>query len=177
MTKEIMTKEKTPTLEELEAALRHYDSYYAAIHSVEKERDKHLWKIKQAIRKYLIDEQILKGMEFKVNEGYHRSGELVLTHDSPDIPLVKMLESDFSFKHWYLMNFERKDAEDGYEPAYLEVNRWSLTIMLPKDITKEELKKLKDTYGFTIDTCSFSESICTAKERIKYFEERLDRFG
>jgi hypothetical protein len=167
-----MTNEKTPTLEELEAALRHYESYSAAIESVKDEREKHVWKIKSALRKYLIDEQVLKGMVFEVSDGYKENVRLY--HHSPKTPLVEMLAEHFQFKSWHIMTFTR---EDGYEHAVMEVNRWSITITLPDGITKEEIKQLKEKFGFTIDTCSYVDSICRARDRIKYFEDKLALYG
>lgn len=167
-----MTNEKTPTLEELEAALRHYESYSAAIESVKDEREKHVWKIKNALRKYLINEQVLKGMVFRVSEEYKEN--VKLRHDSPKIPLVKMLNEHFSFKSWHIMTFKR---EDEYENVVMKVNRWSITITLPDGITKEEIKQLKEKFGFTIDTCDYVDRICRARDRIKYLEEKLKLYG
>lgn len=168
----MMTNEKTPTLEELEVALRHYESYSAAIQSVKDEREKHVWKIKSALRKYLIDEQVLKGMVFEVSEGYKEN--VKLRHDSPKIPLVEMLDKHFSLKSWHIMTFKRGDAK--YETAVMEVNRWSITITLPDGITREEIKQLKEKFGFTIDTCSYVDGICRASDRIKYFEGKLSLY-
>jgi hypothetical protein len=169
----MVTNEKTPTLEELEAALRHYESYSAAIESVKDEREKHVWKIKNALRKYLIDEQVLEGMVFEVSEEYKE--KVKLRYDSPKIPLVSMLDEHFSFKSWYLMTFKRDNDE--YENAVMQINRWSITITLPDGITKEEIKQLKEKFGFTIDTCDYVDRICRARDRIKYFEEKLELYG
>ena len=169
-----MTNEKTPTLEKLEAALRHYSSYDAAIQSVKDQREKHVWRIKTALRKYLIDEQMLKDMVFKVGE--YRD-KIELTHDTPEIPLVDMLEEHFQFKVWYLMSFKRPDAETGYEHVTIKINQYSITITLLDDMSKEEIRQLKEKFGFTIDTCSYTDSICRARDRIKYFEEKLNLYG
>lgn len=171
----MMTNEKTPTLEELEAALRHYESYSAAIESVKAEREKHVWDIKNALREYILGEQILKGMVFKVVEAYQKKIEL--RHDSPDIPLVGMLDEHFSFKSWHMMSFKRESVENGYEYAHMQINRWSISITLPNDITKEEIKRVKEKYGIEIDTCNYVESICKARDRIKYFEKKLNLYG
>ena len=169
-----MTNEKTPTLEKLEAALRHYSSYGAAIQSVKDQREEHVWKIKNTLRKYLIDEQILKDMVFEVGE-YRDKTEL--THDAPEIPLVDMLEEHFQFNAWYLMSFKRPDSEAGYEHVTVKINQYGITITLLDDMSKEEIKQLKEKFGFTIDTCSYTDNICQAKDRIKYFEEKLDLYG
>lgn len=170
-----MINEKTPTLEELEAALRHYDSYSAAIQSVKDQREKHTWEIKNALRKYIENEQVLKGMIFEVREAYN--GDVELSHDSPDIPLVDMLKEHFQFKHWHMMGFKREGSETGYEHATMEVNRWSITIHLPSEITKEEIKQLKEKLGFTVNTCNYVDQICKARDRIKYLEGKLDLYG
>lgn len=169
-----MTNEKTPTLEKLEAALRHYSSYDAAIQSVKDQREEHVWKIKNTLRNYLIDEQILKGLVFEVGEYRNK---IELTHDAPETLLVEMLEEHFQFKPWYLMSFKRPDSETGYEHVVIKINRWSITITLLDDMSKEEIKQLKEKFGFTIDTCGYVDDICRAKDRIKYFEEKLDLYG
>jgi len=168
-----MAEEELSTYEEFLAKLRQYKSYDAAIKLIKEEQESKLFGLGSCLKRYIIEKEVLKGMTFSVHgensELKLRGGQM--KKDDMGIIVDKDLPYRFSA---VLMGFER--TNDKYVHAEIRFDRFSTTIELPIDITRDELKKLRDKYEFVIDVKYLSETVRKVLRNIEKIDAKIKRF-
>jgi len=141
-----MTKKGIVIHKKLLTELQQYISYDKSINSIREEREKRLFNIRDILKEYVIEENLLDGMVFAVNNTRELTlrGELVLDEQLGK-KIVRYLPYYIKIN---LMSFEREDGKAIH--VKLEFKKHATIISLPFGMTKDEVKELTDKHGFTI---------------------------